>query len=152
MAQNSIDRKIQERIEVFASELGALIKGAALASVTEALGGYTTAKTSTKTPAAVAASGTKERKKAGRKAKAGKRFRRTAANLEEDKAAFEAYVLNNPGQRLEEISAGMKTSSKDLKRPVTLLLEAGTIHKEGQRRGTMYYPGGGSKKRKTAKG
>ena len=137
MAKNSIDQQIQLRINQFAEELGALVKAAALESVSEALGG--TAK------ASVSAAGPRRKKTARRAvsaAKPGKRFRRTAEHLEGDKQALLDYVTANAGQRLEEISAGMNVDSKELKRPATLLLQEGKLRKEGERRGTRYFAGG----------
>ena len=75
----------------------------------------------------------------------GKRIRRTQAALDADKAALLSYVSSNPGQRLEEISVGMRVDSKHLKRPVTLLLGEKKLRKEGQRRGTRYFAGGRAK-------
>ena len=67
-----------------------------------------------------------------------------------------AHVKSNQGHRLEEISAALRTPSKDLKRPVALLLETKKLKKRGQKRGTKYFAGsaGGTKtkaKRKTSK-
>jgi hypothetical protein len=85
----------------------------------------------------------------------GKRIRRTAAALEQDMEQLQAYVVAHPGLRLEEISVGMGVDSKNLKRPVTLLLAGKRLRKEGERRGTRYFASGtgGAAKRgtKTAK-
>lgn len=146
MANKTIDDQIQERINAFVGELSGLVKAAALEAVSQALGGE------------LAASATVGRKRgrppgkatAARKAKPGKRMRRTAAHLEEDKQALVDYVTANPGQRLEEISAGMGIDSKHLKRPALLLLGERTLRKEGERRGTRYFPGGKGKSAKKA--
>jgi hypothetical protein len=66
-----------------------------------------------------------------------------------------AHVRSNPGQRLEEMGRELSMDTKELKRPIANLMEAGSLRTEGQKRGTRYYAGGGSRKatkKKTAKG
>lgn len=84
-------------------------------------------------------------KKAGKR---GGRVRRSSEDLEKLSGSFLAYVKAHPGQRLEEIGAGMGTATSELKRPVQLLLEAGSLSTQGQRRGTKYFAGA----RKSSKG
>lgn len=67
---------------------------------------------------------------------------------------FQAFVRSNPGLRLEEIAREMGVPSKELKYPVSKLLDAGALRTEGQARGTRYYPtgrGGGVRRKKTAR-
>jgi hypothetical protein len=52
-------------------------------------------------------------------------------------------VRANPGSRLEQIAAGLRTGSQELKLPVIKLLAAKTLRKTGQKRGTQYFAGGG---------
>ena len=56
--------------------------------------------------------------------------------------AILTHVRQNPGQRIEEISREIGVASADLKHPVTLLLEAKSLRREGQRRGTKYFAAG----------
>lgn len=144
MATNTtIDDQIQERINAFVAELSGLVKSAALEAVEEVLGGGGVKKAPARRgrpPGSGAA-------KIPRGKPGGKRVRRTAAHLEADKVAFADYVKANPGERLEQISKGLKIDSKHLKRPALLLLEEGAVRKEGERRGTCYFPGGGKKVR-----
>ena len=49
------------------------------------------------------------------------------------------FVSKNPGARLEEISAALKTPSKDLKRPVADMLDSKQLRKAGEKRGTKYF-------------
>ncbi len=136
MAYSSLDAQIQERIAVFTSELSELIRAAALEAVGDALGtnaGYQRGpgrprKTGMPSPLLG---------KGGRKV-GGKRVRRTAADLEQLMTDIHTYVKTNPGQRLEEMSAGMGISSHEMKRPIVLLLEKKQLGKKGQRRGTTY--------------
>jgi len=131
MANKSIDDQIQNCIASFTEELGSLVKVAALEAVEAALGGGSAPAPSQRRGRAPA-----------RKASPGKRIRRSAAHLEQDKSAVASFVRSNPGQRLEEISKAMGVESKNLKRPVLLLLEEGALRKEGEKRGTRYYPAG----------
>jgi hypothetical protein len=73
----------------------------------------------------------------------GERVRRSTEDLEELAASIRAHVQANPGARLEEISADIDVPSKDLKRPVQLLLGNGELRTEGQKRGTRYFLGSG---------
>ena len=127
----SIDARIRARIEELTPELSVLVHQAALEAVQEALGGPgdapvrrgpgrpRKAKAARKKPgrrpgrARVA-----KAKKAARKTarKAAKRVRRSAEDLEALAAKVLAYVRSNAGHRLEQISAGLKIASKDLKR------------------------------------
>lgn len=73
----------------------------------------------------------------------GKGGKRTSDEVEAMAARIAAYVRSNPGARLEAIASGLGTSSKELKLPVIKLLGSKTLTKKGQKRGTMYFPGGG---------
>ena len=140
MPKATIEEQIQTRVQAFSSELSELVRAAALEAVEQVLGGQTAPLI-----AGTALGGRGARASARAAGAPGKRIRRTQAALESDKAALLSYVSSNPGQRLEEISAGMKIDSKHLKRPVTLLLEEKVLSKEGQRRGTRYFAGGRTK-------
>jgi hypothetical protein len=61
-----------------------------------------------------------------------------------------AHVKANAGHRLEQISAGLKIASKELKRPVATLLETKKLRTEGQKRGTKYFAGVGRNAAKKA--
>lgn len=140
MSSDSIEKQIQARVQEFSNELSALVRAAALEAVEQVLGGQ-----SAPLIAGATLAGRKMRLPARAAGGQGKRVRRTQAALDADKAAFLGYVSSNPGQRLEEISAGMQVDSKHLKRPVTLLLEEKKLRKEGERRGTRYFVAGRAK-------
>ena len=143
MANQSIEEQIQGRVAAFTSDLTELIRAAAIEAVADALGGSVPRKPGRPAKAKTTASTpTKPRKGA----KKGKRVRRTMADLNQLMDDILAYVEANQGQRLEAMSAGMGIDSKEMKRPIVLLLESKRIRKEGQRRGTTYYVG--SRKRK----
>jgi|GEM_PF-773790 len=144
--RSNVDAQIQDRIQAFTAELSDLVKAAAMDAVQEALGGQASSAARRPTPKKAAS------RKATKRAGSGKRIRRSAEDLEALSGQLVAYVKANPGARLEEISAGMGIASKDLKRPVTLLLEAKKLRKTGQKRGTQYFAGkGGGAKKKAAK-
>jgi len=99
----------------------------------------------------------------GKKAakKRGKRGRRSPAEIEADKAAIADYVKANPGCAMGEITKALGHDAQTIRAQLNELLDAGVLSKEGERRGTRYYAGGGAKpkttrgkkatKRKTAK-
>lgn len=157
MPKSNIESELRSRVEAFVADLTEIIHQAALASVHEAIEG-------TMGISAPARRGPGRPRKAGKaarkatkraSAKNGGRARRSPEELEQLSSGFLSYVQANPGQRLGEIGAGMGIDTKELKRPVTLLLEAGSIRTEGQRRGTKYFAGSGgprkATKRKAAK-
>lgn len=133
MPSQSIEEQIQQRVEAFTRELSQLVRQAALEAVEEAIRGEMAGGGAAR-PAA---------RRAGAARRPGGRGGRRSA---EDIAALQAQVLThitaNPGQRLEEISAGMAVPSKELKRPIANLLESGEVTKKGERRGTRYSPAG----------
>ena len=81
----------------------------------------------------------KATKKAGRPRKPGRRSQEDVAALGE---TVLAHVRSNPGQRLEELGRELGMPTKELKRPIANLMEAGKLRTEGQKRGTMYFAGG----------
>lgn len=147
MSKTAIDAQIRARIEEFTADLTELIHESALASIQEALGGSAAPR-----PVAAPRKAPAKRAKATRAAKSsGKRVRRSSADLAKIQSAFVAHVRANPGQRIEEITGALGLSSKDLRRPVSLLIEDGKVRTEGQRRGTRYFVGGGARKAAPAK-
>ena len=49
----------------------------------------------------------------------------------------------HPGKRLQEIGRGLNVDTAGLKGPIKVLLGTGRLRTEGQKRGTMYFAGGG---------
>jgi hypothetical protein len=78
---------------------------------------------------------------ASKVARAGKRIRRSAEDLEAIAARVFGHVKSNAGHRLEEIGKALKLDTGVLKRPVAKLLEAKKLRTEGQKRGTKYFAG-----------
>lgn len=62
--------------------------------------------------------------------------KRTGEELEALTKSVLAYVKKNPGQRVEQIAAGLGTTTKELALPIIKLGKA--LKTQGQRRGTKY--------------
>jgi hypothetical protein len=164
MSNQDTSHAIRTRIDAFLSELSGFVRRAALESVEEVLGDGT-APTRRRGPGRPKGSGRRRPgrpRKAGRRARravarAGKRTRRSAADLEKIADRVLAHVRSNPGQRLEQIGKALEVETAVLKRPVANLLARKKLRTKGQRRGTMYFAGGGrggarkSKTRRPAK-
>lgn len=148
MSSSISNAELRARVDAFVSDLSDLIRQSALEAVRLSLGGDT--------GAPVARRGRKPgrpaKAAAGRPARKGGRTRRSSEDLGQISGSFLTYVKGNPGQRLEEIGTGMGVHTKELKRPVQLLLAEGSIRTEGQRRGTRYFAGGGGPGRKAKAG
>ena len=130
------DSQIRSAVDEFVTQITELVRQQAVEAVREALGDGAPARAPRRKKAAKR--GRKAGKKAGRRS-TGKRVRRSAEDLEALGGSLLAYVRANPGQGIEDISKGLRADSKDLKRPVTLLLEADKLRTEGQKRGTKYF-------------
>jgi hypothetical protein len=135
MARSTLDTDLRSRIDSFLAELSGLIKKSALDAVHAALGdgvapkprgpGRPRGTAAAKRPAATA------------------NGKRTPEQVQADAERIASYVRANPGSRLEQIAAGLRTGSQELKLPVIKLLAAKTLRKTGQKRGTQYFAGGG---------
>jgi hypothetical protein len=140
MSKNDLGSGLRARVDAFVADLSQLIREEALDAVRQALG-------------ASAAPAPRRTRKAAPVARKGRgRSRRSSADLESLASALQSHVKSNPGQRLEQIGAAMGIDTKELKRPVQLLLGAGSLRTEGQRRGTKYFAGGGSRRGSKARG
>ena len=143
MPKNDMDSGLRARVDAFVAELSQIIRAEALDAVRQALGAEF----------APPQRRTRKAAKAGRKAsKRGGRLRRSSEDLDSLASTLQSHVKENPGQRLEQIGVAMGIDTKELKRPVQLLLEAGSLRTEGQRRGTRYFAGGGSRKASKKRG
>ena len=65
--------------------------------------------------------------------------KRDPAALEALTAELQSYILNTPGQRIEQIAAAMGVTTQSLALPVKKLLAAGAIGKQGNKRATVYH-------------
>ena len=138
MAKSTLDLELRSKIDAFLDEISSLVKQTALDSVHAALGnGVTAVRRGPGRPRVTMTS-----------APAGAGGKRTSEQVVATAERIAAYVKSNPGARLEQIASGLGTSSKELKLPVIKLLSAKTLTKKGQKRGTMYFAGGGKTARK----
>lgn len=67
-------------------------------------------------------------------------IRRDPEQLASVTAALAAYIVDHPGQRIEQIAAGMKTTTAALQRPMDRLRRAKTVRAVGKLRATSYWP------------
>jgi len=130
MASANFDQQIRKTIEAFVAELSGLVRAAAVQSVTEAFGGGSA-------PAARAAAAPRAARAGGRRAKGQKR-------APEDLAALVGQLFSaikaNPGQRMEQIAKGLKSSTQELALPAKKLIADKRIKTKGERRATKYFP------------
>lgn len=149
------ESRLQSRIDAFVDEISAIVREAAVEAVRSTLmaGGGVPVPRRGKAGATKKGAARKAAKAARKKTKSGRRVRRSAADLETLGARFLAHVKSHPGLRLEQIAKSLRRDTADLKRPVTLLMEAKKLRTEGQKRGTKYFAGKKrvGKKRKAAK-
>jgi hypothetical protein len=129
----SISDQIHTRIQEFARELEQLVRQAALAAVTESLGGAAAPRAAR---AAVSSAATVAPARKSTKS-GGKRDPKVIAGLV---VRVGAHVKARPGQGVEAIAKGLNVSTHDITLPITKLLASKTIKKKGQKRATKYYP------------
>jgi hypothetical protein len=145
MANNTADHDIRTRIDSFLAELSGLVRKAALEAVEEALGEGASRRRGPGKPRGSGRRGPRRPRKSARRgrpvrrARAGKRIRRSAADLEKIAARVLAHVKSNAGHRLEQIGKALKTDTAILKRPIANLLAAKKLSTKGQKRGTKYF-------------
>jgi hypothetical protein len=137
MTNSTLNTEIRSKIDAFVEQLTAHVKQAALDSVHAALGdGVAPARRGPGRP--------RMNMKLGRPAKSAmKGGKRTPEQVQADAERIASYVRQHPGQRLEQIAAGLGSVSQDLKLPVIKLLASKTLRKTGEKRGTQYFAGSG---------
>jgi len=144
MAQSNLNSEIRSRIDAFVAELTNHVKRAALESVHAALGeGAAPARRGPSRPRMNVRVGAAPRS-------AMKGGKRTPEEVTAAAERIASYVRQHPGQRLEQIAAGLGTASEELKLPVIKLLASKTLRKTGEKRGTQYFAGGGGAATKAA--
>jgi len=150
MPNKNIEVDLRERVDAFVSDIAELIRRSALEIVRQALGGTSPQAPARRTAARRGATprSAPPARRPGPRSKTG-RIRRSPEELEELGGTFLEHVRAHPGQRLEQISATLGVSTKDLKRPVQQLSDQKAIRTEGQKRGTRYFAGGGGRKGKS---
>lgn len=66
--------------------------------------------------------------------------KRSPEELERLTAELGSYIKSNPGQRIEQIAAGLGTSTKELNLPAKKLIADKAIKTKGHKRATQYFP------------
>jgi hypothetical protein len=132
MTQSTLDREIRNRIDLFLNDLSAFVKASALEAVRSALG----------EDSAPARARSAARARTAAPQRRGRRAKRTSEEVAGTATQVLAFIRTNPGQRLEQIAAGMSVGTKELKLPVQKLLADKAVSTQGQRRGTKYFAGG----------
>lgn len=131
-----IASQIRTRVHALADELAELIQAFMVAEITSAIGGGAPPRSARGRgrgrPRGTAASSTRRRRK-GQK--------RNPKLLAATTERLAAYIAKNPGKRIEEISKGLSTPTRDLALPAKKLLAGRKIKTRGQKRATKYYPG-----------
>ncbi len=143
--QNPLQNDIRKLVDNFVTELEALFRQRALATVMTALssGARPAARPApaarkVAAKAAPAPKASAQRPPTGRVKAAGKRVRRSPEQLESVANAIADYVAQHPGQRGEQIKAALKLRTNDWALPVKKLLDEGRITAKGEKRSTTY--------------
>jgi len=134
MSQSGLDSRLQARITAFVEEINALVREAAVDAVEQAL-------TQGRSP-----SRRTPRTAAPKRAKSGKRVRRSGAQVDALAERALVAIRREPGRRLGEIAKELRVPTKDARRPVQNLLDDKHVRTTGQRGGTRYFPAGGAQK------
>lgn len=132
MSTAKFEQQIRTTIEAFVEELSALVRSAAVQSVTEAFGGPLPSGAKGRAgKAALSAAGAKARAKGQKRAP-------------EDLAELVDQLLNTikaaPGQRMEQIAKTLKSTTQELALPAKKLIAEKKIKTKGERRATKYFP------------
>jgi hypothetical protein len=132
MASANFDQQIRKTIEAFVEELSGLVRAAAVQSVTEAFGGGSAPS------ARGAAAGPRAARSAGRGRTKGQK--RAPEDLVALVGQLFSAIKTNPGQRMEQIAKGLKSSTQELALPAKKLIAEKKIKTKGERRATKYFP------------
>jgi hypothetical protein len=125
------DQQIRDRIENFVTELDALVRQAAIDSVSQALQTRGSGVPRAPRVRAAVSAPTSRRGRKGQK--------RDPGELKQLTERLLAYVTKNRGQRIEQIGKGMGTTTKELKLPAQKLIAEKKIRTTGQKRATTYF-------------
>jgi hypothetical protein len=127
-----VEADIDRRIKAFVDELQVLVRAAAVAAVSDALGA--------KPAAARPARGT-----AAKKAGAKHGGKRTPEQIAGTIASVRQHLQANPGQTVEQIGKALGMATRALALPLKKLLAGGEVRKTGIKRRTRYFPAEGKK-------
>jgi hypothetical protein len=68
--------------------------------------------------------------------------KRSPAELQRIEETLAAFIQKTPGKRIEEINKALGTSTSDLSRPLSKLIAAKKVRRQGQKRASRYFPTG----------
>jgi hypothetical protein len=71
----------------------------------------------------------------------GRGAKRTSDELDKLQDDFMAFVVKNPGLRIEQINKQLHTTTKDLALPIRKLISDGELKTKGAKRSTTYFAG-----------
>ncbi len=122
MPQNSIEARIQERLQAFVKELDLLVRRGTLDSLRDVLG-------------------------EGRPARAPRprgrrRGKPSGSPVDGFTPRIAAHIRSNPGQTVGQIAQALGARASALKKAIKDMLAGKQVRKTGQRRGTRYFPPG----------
>lgn len=126
------DVELRSLVESFVEQLKTLLRRSALETVQSALGEEAPARRGRKPGSvrAAAAPAPRLRKKGAK---------RTPEELEALVSSLVGYVRKNPGQRIEQIGAGLGIGTKELALPAKKLIADKQLRTKGQKRATTYF-------------
>jgi hypothetical protein len=122
----ALKSKVQNIINDFADQLTATVRQAV---IDEILGAVPGRSSSEKRAAA--------RPQGARRAKGEKR---PAKEIAETVETLLSYIKKHPGERIEQIATGLKTSTRELHLPTKKLIATKKVTARGQKRATRYFP------------
>jgi hypothetical protein len=144
MSQADIELRVRRSTDRFLADLQALVAQAARAAVHEALSASIGASPAASTPSesptpAKRKSPSRNDKPSVAAQELGDRRKRTKREVEELTDMLLEYIERHPGQRMEEISAGLGVPSIELTLPMRNLARENHLRMVGQKRATAYY-------------
>lgn len=141
------DTAIQALVQKFAADIEALVRDAAIKAVQSVLSGtgQLQSRPASSTPRAAKAVAKATAKPAVKAAvsspatkRTGKRFRRSAADLDRDVGRIVAYVRQNPGTNGETARAALAMDKTPWVISIRRAMETGQLQSTGQKRATTY--------------
>lgn len=139
------EAEIRACVDAFVAELSTIVRKNTLESVleaiTEAAGGTAAPKKRRGRPP-----GSKNKKPA-----AGKRIRRSSADVGQTTTSALNYIKANDGCSVSEMGAALGLTTKDLRLPLQKLLADKAVRTTGQKRGTRYHAGKAAAPRRAKK-
>jgi hypothetical protein len=125
MPNADFNQQIRDAIDSFVEELSALVRTAALQSVTEVFGS--------------GGSGAR-RGRGGASSRRAKGEKRTPQALAQLVGKLQSEIKATPGLRMEQIAKSLGTTTKELALPAKKLISEKKIKTKGERRATKYFP------------